>query len=164
MSQPLPGSAGPHPPADPAELVETHNAPADVVQTIDDEIAAVPPLPVTVTDPARVILMPAKSSGWTQIPLTTTAAVKILDRDPRRKRAVLSLFDTGGTSDGAVLGSTQAEAGSPYGFLLPLMGPNIAAGNVASAAMMEITAVDEVWAQAQAAACIVSIYNEQWSD
>lgn len=142
--------------------VQFDHAPADIVQAVDDVTANVPPLAVTVTDPARVILMPAQSAGMRQFTLSTTVPVKVLDRDPRRKRAVVTLFDTGGTSDGARLAGTQAATGGPTSFLLPLAGPGIAAGNVASGPL-EITSMDEVWALAQTAACTLSVLSEQWA-
>lgn len=141
---------------------EFDQAPGDILQEQEPYEANVPPIPTVVCEPVRTVALPARIGAFAQFTLSTTVPIRVLDRDPRRKRAVITLFDTAGASDGAVLGGTQAVSLN-NGFLLPLPGPGIAAGNVAST-MLEITSVDEVWATALTAACTLSVMNEQWAE
>lgn len=164
MSQPIITRTGPGPtPPKPPELDNLEQTPEDVVGVVVEDVSAIPPLRITAADPLRTLALPAESGGALNRDLATTGATKILDRDPRRKRAVIVLFDTGGTSDGAFIGGTQAEANSDLGFLLPLFGPNIAGGNVASIAF-EVTSMEELWARAFTAACKCSVWIERWTN
>jgi hypothetical protein len=143
---------------------EFDQAPEDINQAVDDKIANIPPISVTVSDPARVIEMPARNGGMRTYDLSTTVPTKVLDFDSRRKRAVVSIFDTAGASGGARLGPTQASVSAPSGsFLYGLAGPGIAAGNVANAPL-ELRNMEELWALAIDAACTCSVLNEQWAD
>lgn len=157
---PIPNRSGPDRHA--YEVVEFDNTPDEIYQEQETEELPVDPIPATIVDPVRSQAMPARIGAFTRHTLSTTDPIRILDRDPRRKRAVITLFDTAGASDGAILGSTQAVALN-NGFLLPLPGPGIADGNVVSQAL-EITSLDEVWAAASGAACTLSVLNEQWSE
>lgn len=143
---------------------EFDQAPADINQAVDDQVANVPPILVTLSDAARTVQLPARNGGYRTYQLSTTAPTKILDQDSRRKRAIVALFDTGGTSGGARISGTQAGASAESAsFLYGLNGPGIAAGNVATAPL-EITSMEEVWALAIDAACTCSVLNEQWAD
>lgn len=144
------------------EHFETDPTPPEINQDEVTTPAPLPPLPVTVCDPAPVRLMPARASGWARYALAVGVATRVLSEDMRRKRAVLHVTDTAGASDGAIIGGTQALAGSANGFLLGLPGPGIAAGNVS--VIMEYTGTDEVWASASVAACFLNVLNEQWAD
>lgn len=145
-------------------IEEFDQAPADINQAVDDQVANVPPILVTLSDAARVVEMPARSTGYRTYDLSTTVPTRVLDYDPRRKRAVVSIFDTGGTSAGARIGPTGGATTAPAGsFLYPLPGPGIAAGNVTNSPL-EITGMEEVWALAVDAACTCSVLNEQWAD
>lgn len=137
--------------------------PADIGQTEAGHLAPLPPIPVTAVDPVRVQTLPSRQGGFIRRTLAVGTAVRILDTDPRRRRAVLLVFDTAGASDGAILGTTQAQAVSALSFLLPLPGPNIAASNVSSVPF-EITSTGELWASAAVAVCDISVMNEQWAD
>ena len=143
------------------EIPEFDQTPGDILQEQEDAYNTTP-VPTVICEPVRSIILPARIGAFTQHTLSTTTPIRVLDRDPRRKRAVITLFDTAGASDGAVLGGTQAVSLN-NGFLLPFPGPNIAAGNVAST-VLEITSVDEVWATAMTAACTLSVMNEQWAE
>lgn len=143
-------------------LPEFKNKPGEILQEQECDETPIPPIPTVITDPVHTLELPTRSGGFRQYTLSTTSAVKILDRDPRRKRAVLTVFDTAGASNGVLLGNTQAEAQSSYAALLPLPGPGIAAGNVAFGPV-ELTMSDEVWASASGESCVISVINEQWS-
>lgn len=146
------------------EHYESDPTPPEILQDeVTDPSKVFKPLPVTVVDPAPVRLMPTKVAGWARYDLAVGTATRILSDDTRRKRAVISVWDTAGASDGAILSGTQAGATSDRGFLLGLTGPNIAAGNTGPS-IMEYTASDEVYASALTAACTVSVLNEQWAD
>ena len=146
------------------ERFETDPRPAEILQDeVTDPSTLFKPLPVTVVDPAPVRPMPTKVAGWIRYDLAVGAATRILSEDLRRKRAVISVWDTAGASDGAVIGGSASVATSDRGFLLGLSGPNIAAGNTGPS-IIEYTASDEVYASALTAACVVSVLNEQWAD
>jgi len=148
----------------PIPIEEFDQAPADVNQVVDDQVANIPPISVTISDPARVIELPARNGGMRTYDLSTTVPVQILDPDSRRKRAVVSIFDTLGASGGARLGPTQASVTAPAGsFLYGLAGPAIAAGNVANAPL-EVRNIEGLWALAVDAPCTCSVLNEQWAD
>jgi hypothetical protein len=76
-------------------------------------------------------------------------ATPILNRDPRRRRAVIITID-----QPIYVGSSQNEADSGTGFLLPINVP------------LEITHTDEVWAAVSLAAgdSVVSVLNELWTE
>jgi hypothetical protein len=137
--------------------------PATIVQEELDIGAAAEPLRVVTINPVQVQVVPARAAGFFQYSLTTTAAVRVLERDPRRKRAVLIAHDNtdAGTAHGVFLGGSQAEALSPYAFELGFITRGTGLG--ASSGPMEITAIDEVWASAAIADCILSVMNEQWA-
>lgn len=143
---------------------EQDQAPADIVQEVDDQVAPVPPLPVTVTDPARVVLVPSFSAGMRTFSVTTTVAQKILDRDPRRKRALITVVATDSTNTvGVILAPTQSSTGGPTSFLLPMPGPNIALGRQC-AGPIEVTSMDEVWALGSGGTVTVSVLAERWAN
>lgn len=144
------------------EHFETDPTPPEILQDEVTAPAPLPPLPTTVVDPVRIQNVPAKAAGWFTFDLAVGTATRILGEDPRRKRAVICVWDTAGASDGAILGGSQAAAVSDRGFVLGLVGANIAAGNVGPS-MIEYTALDEVWASAKTAPCTASVLNEQWA-
>lgn len=134
-------------------MPEFDPTPAEINQTENVATVPIPPLPVTVVDPIPVRDMPAVSSGWQayDVPLTTSPAVRVLGRDPRRKRALIVAVDLAGTTGRMQLGGTQAEAGSDRATIWPINTP------------LEITGSDEVWASARTAVITVSVINEQWA-
>lgn len=134
-------------------------APSEIVQDLTDAPAAVPPLPVVAAEPLNVRELPSRQSGLQCYDLTTTLAVQILGRDPRRKRAVVTGFTTQATCRGARMGPTQAGALSGYAFLFPSA---LAAGGFP--AILEIGSEDELWAVADTQVCTLSVINEQWAD
>ncbi|MER6059472.1 hypothetical protein [Streptomyces albidoflavus] len=102
-------------------------------------------IPVVVEGPARVQLLPTRSAGMRSWPLTADQVVRVLDADPRRRRAVLQAVG------GAVrLGTSQAAA---------RVGAQIAEGT-----LLTLTTCDEVWATAALADTELSIINEQWAE
>lgn len=145
------------------EIPEFDQSPGDILQEQESYEIKTAPIETVICEPVRVLQLPARSGGFRSYDLTSTQAVRVLDRDPRRKRAVLQVFDTAGVSTGARLGGTQAEGLSENAYLLGLPGPGIAAGNVIGATL-EITNMDEVWASAVGEACTLSVLNEQWAE
>jgi hypothetical protein len=79
----------------------------------------------------------------------TESASPILNRDARRRRAVIVTID-----QPIYVGLSQNEADSGMGFLLPVSVP------------LEITHADEVWAAVSLAVgeSIVSVLNELWTE
>lgn len=132
---------------------------AEILQDVDVAEQAVPPLPVVVAAPAPVKLLPGIAAGMLSYDLVTTAAVQILSRDPRRKRAVLVGFTAQATCRGARLGPTPAGASFDRAFLFASA---LAAGGFP--ACIEYTSTDELWAVADTQVCTVSVLNEQWAD
>lgn len=127
----------------------------DILQSDDAHEVPIPPLPVTLVTPSNVILLPAHSGGWRQYPLSTTVPVRILGRDPRRKRAVIMGWSTADATTGIQLADGQALAASDRAFILPMV--------LKASLDLEVTSVDEVWAMALGAACTVSVLNEHWA-
>lgn len=165
MSTPLPVPDGPRRAGSPPPPADFDQDPADILQETDGyDVKAVP---VCLEEPVRSILLPARAAAFRSYEVDTVTAQKILERDPRRKRAVITAHDDtdAGTAHGIYLGSTQASANTQYGFLLPftVRGTGLGAGT----GPLEITAIDEVWAITEdsgAGTVIVSVLNEQWAD
>lgn len=134
-------------------------APSEIVQDLVDAPAAVPPLPVVAAEPLNVRELPSRQSGLQCYDLTTSLAVQVLGRDPRRKRAVIMGFTTQATCRGARLGPTQAGATSGYAALFPAA---LAAGGFP--AILELGSEDELWAIADTQTCTLSVINEQWAE
>jgi hypothetical protein len=122
----------------------------DTDDVLQEEAAPVPmtPIPVVAEGPVRVQELPARSAGWRTYDLLPTEAVKVLEADPRRRRAVIQA-----TGDAIMLGGSQAGATA---------GARFGAG-----VLLEITTCDEVWARSVTtppAACTLGVMNEQWAD
>lgn len=163
MSTPLPLPNHTAHMQEPAEIPDLEPEPQEIVQEEQPYTA----IKVDVCGPVRSQGLPARSGGYRSYLVSTTAATRILARDPRRKRAVITVHDNtdAGTAHGVYLGGTQAEAqaGQGYAFQLPftVRGAGLGAG----AAPLEITHVDEVWAIADGGSVdlVVSVLNEQWT-
>lgn len=142
-----------------AEELYQDPAPSEIVQDLTDHPADVPPLPIVAAEPLNVREVPSRAAGWQSYDLTTTLAVQILSRDPRRKRAVITGFTAQATCKGARMGPTQAGATSGYAFLFPSA---LAAGGFP--AILELGSEDELWAIADTQVCTISVINEQWAE
>lgn len=121
-----------------------------VGELYQDETTGIINVPVNVKGPVQVHQVPARSAGsrnWTGI----TVATRVGNEDPRRKRAVILASSTTAT-DYVLIGSTQNEVDSNYGFRLPVNLP------------LEITHSEAIYAKANAVGVILSILNEQWAD
>lgn len=118
------------------------------------------PVTVELDGPIRadVQQLPAQSGGFRSYAVAAGTAVRILDQDPRRKRALVIAHDTTNTCTGVVLGTTQAEGASSISAVLPLQ------GNTTSAVspVLELTLQDEIWASTVAGTATVTVINEQW--
>lgn len=101
-------------------------------------------VPVEVAGPVHVKELPTQAGGWTAVALTT-AAVKLLARDPRRKVTVL-WSDT----ENIVLAGKQSGA-TTGGFTWLVNVP------------LTITAADEVWVASATGTTTVHVYSEVWA-
>lgn len=115
----------------------------DVFQAEDVEI---PTVPVEVKGVVEVQALPSRVTGFRTFLITTTAAQRILDDDPRRKCATIVPVDTD-----IRLGHTQSDAQSTGGTRLPMGVPLL------------LTSSDEVWACAVTVSCEVSVFSELWA-
>ena len=114
----------------------------------DNPLALV--VPVKHQGPIQIHNLPARSGGsrtWTGI----TSATRIGNDDPRRKRAVV-LISSATATDYAIVGATQNEVDSNYGFRLPINVP------------LEITNQEAIYAKVSSATAVLSILNEVWAD
>ena len=146
------------------EIPELDETPGTIVQEDQDEMAAVPPLPVTTVDPVQTQAMPSKVAGMLRYDLSTTVPQRILAHDPRRRRALVQGFDfAAAAAQGVALDGQQSEATSPYAFVLATTLSGNTTADSASTPVLEITSQDEVWAVAVGGAITVSVMNEQWA-
>lgn len=124
-------------------------------------------IPVTVEGPVRSVELPAKGNGSRRYPVGTTQPVRILGRDPRRKRATVQVYDATGATRGIFHGATETELTPTDGATAPAFAARLAATGPASAPvaseLLVITSLDELWVIADTAACEVSVISEQWA-
>lgn len=145
------------------EIPEFDQTPGDILQEQESYEIKTVPIETVICEPVRTQLLPARSGGWATFALSTSQAIQIMQRDPRRKRAIVIVADSTGQSRGATLGATQAQAQENVGFNIPLYGTNISSAFVHPP--VELTSMDEVWAIADgSAACKISVMIEQWAD
>lgn len=111
----------------------------------EEQAAAMTPIPVVAEGPVRTQALPARSAGMRTYDLTRAAAVRVLDADPRRRRAVLQA--TGGSYR---LGGSQAAA--QHG-----------GATITDGVMLTLTTCEEVWATAAWDDTALSVINEQWA-
>src|ERR1044072_2642921 len=117
MSTPLPVPENKNWPNDgTGEVPEFDNPPKEVLQEQEYDSAKVPPIPTILCEPARTVSLPARSGGWRRYDLTVGTAVRVLDRDPRRARAVIPVWDSAGASTGAIRGGSEPEGTSGSAF------------------------------------------------
>lgn len=124
------------------------NPPTDDVLQEEAAPVKMTPVPVVVEGPARIQQLPTRSAGWRTYDLVPDAGQKVLEADPRRRRAVLQA-----SGDSIMLGGSQAgsRAGAQF----------------TDGVLIEITSCDEVWARTvsvPAVACTLAVMNEQWAD
>jgi hypothetical protein len=106
----------------------------------------IPSVPVMVEGPIRVQELPATTGrAFSLTGVTTTEPKKLLDEDPRRKRAVIV-----GNDDDIFIGRTQQEC--IQGAILPVDTP------------VYITHKDPVWVAAVNSTTRVSCIMELWAD
>jgi hypothetical protein len=117
--------------------------PTDDVLQEEEKAAPITAIPVTVEGPARVQQLPTRSAGMRTFDLTLTA-VKILEQDPRRRRAVLQAV-----GDSIMIGPTQAAASAGATFT--------------DGVVIELTTCDDVWARATSTTAKLGVINEQWA-
>lgn len=121
-------------------------------------------IPVEVCGPVRTQALPSKAAGYRRVTVGTTQALRVLGRDPRRRRAVIQVYDATGTTHGVFYGATAAEVAPPAPFAARL-GVTLPAGGVPVASHpLELTGMDELWVLADTAACELSVSAEQWAD
>lgn len=113
----------------------------EVQQTEDYGLAVIP---VKVCEPAETRELPSKRIAPRTVPVGTTAGVKLLSADPRRKFATI----IGRTSD-IHIGATQSQA-------------QLAGSWVPGVVPFVITSVAELWAIGESATD-VSVIEEYWA-
>jgi hypothetical protein len=120
-------------------------------------------IPVTVEEPVRTVELPAKSGGSRRYVASLTTPQRVLGRDPRRKSAVIELFDVAGLSRGIFYGTSQNEVNPPSSYAARLaLAP--AAAVPTRSAQLHWDVVDELWMIADTAVCDVSVTAAQWAD
>lgn len=116
-------------------------------------------VPVEIAGVVQTRLLAARGAGMRSYNLTTTTAVKVAGHDPRRRFLKLNCVDFTATSHGVRLGQTANEALSPQAFILPVFQVG---GTTATSVPLEISAITELWAVADTAACTLAVMSENW--
>lgn len=150
-------------PADPANAPmrpnerDEYDPVEDMADVRQDEDPEGPTVPVCVKETVRTKELPSRLGGLLSkvVPDRTAAGarpVKLLDADPRRRRAYIEIPPT----ETLWLGPTAAQANSDYAFELHsiLDGPG----------KMDVYSCDEVWGIGRDAEFKVSVLNEQWAE
>lgn len=104
---------------------------------------------VNVDGPVQVHELPSVSAGsrsFTGVAATANSAVRVCNRDPRRRIARIVSIE-----ENFIYGTTQAQADSGTGVVWPKLVP------------LEITHGDEVWVRAAANTATVSVIVENWA-
>lgn len=128
--------------------------PTELIEPSDDEILQVEEytqaIPVCIDTPVNTREMPSKFAGMNTVyGVTTSLAVRILFKDPKRKMATINALD-----QDIILGATQAQAqsGRGSGMRWPANVPFV------------ITAYDEVWAVSYQSTTDISVAIETWAE
>jgi hypothetical protein len=121
-------------------------------------------IPVSVEGPVSTRELPAKAAGYRRVTASTTEPQRVLGRDPRRKRALLQVYDVTGTTHGVFYGTTRNEVAPPAPFAARLAVTLPAGGIPVASQVIELTGSDELWILADTAACDVTVSAEQWAD
>lgn len=116
----------------------------DVVQQAED-YDKLHLIPVKVCEPTEVRELPSKRVSARTVPVITTAGIKLLSADPRRKFATILA-----RSQDIRIGSSQSAA-QLTGAWVPGVVP------------LQITTVAELWAVGDTAATDVSVIEEYWA-
>ena len=121
----------------------------EVYQSNAEELAEdkVPDIPVIIQNLVRIQTLPAQSWAARSFELAINDPVQIARRDPRRKRALITV-----TTQTAWIGPTQSIAKQNVGFRVP-----------AGVQPIEITHSEEIWAVADQAGSLLSIMAEYWT-
>lgn len=132
----------------------------DSGQILQEEDYAPVTVPVCVQEPVQTRELPTKSGGFRSFVLVAgAAAVKVLSRDPRRRRALLIAYSTTGIADHVHLSTTQAGGASEYTAHLPMQG----SASSAVSPVLELTCLDEIWATTNTQSVTLTVINEQWA-
>lgn len=122
----------------------------DTDDLLQEEQHAAPltPIPVVVEGPARTVELPVERMVADQVDVDTITPIRILGRDPRRKRCVLM------PSGGAVrLAASKKQCIPGSGAIVP------------TGAMLVLSAYGEIWVMASSgSATTVSYVAEYWAD
>lgn len=105
-------------------------------------------VPVRVENPVGVQALPAEAWATRSYELSTTEPTKVARRDPRRKRAVISVV-----TQAAWIGTSQSIAKVSVGYRM----------GAAATSVIELTHCEEIWAVADTAGSILSIIEEYWT-
>lgn len=147
----------------PQDTPELEPTDAEVVQ--EEAAPGLTTIPVCVEGPVRVHQLPARASGYRRVTVGTSTPLRVLGRDPRRRRVLLQAFDADGATQGVFYGATAMEVTPPAAFAARLAVPGPAAsGATVASPVLELTGVDELWVLADTAQCELTVTAEQWAD
>lgn len=136
---------------------------ADVVQ--EEAPGPLTTIPVCVEGPVRTQELPARAAGYRRVTVTTDRPQRVLGRDPRRRRALLQVYDATGTAGGVFLGATINEVTPPVAMAARLAVPGPAVdGAAVTSPVLEVTSTDELWVVADGATVELTVIAEQWAD
>lgn len=139
--------------------------PDDATVVQEEGMPGLTTIPVCVEGPVRTQALPARAAGYRRVTVTTTSPQRVLGRDPRRRRALVQVYDATGATHGVMLGATLNETTPPAAMAARLAVAAPAAGGTAVASpVLELTSTDELWVVADTAACELTVIAEQWAD
>ncbi len=124
----------------------------DELNQRDDETPFEPfgyALSVNVDGPVQVHQLPSTSAGsrsFSGVAATTGSAVRVCNKDPRRRVARIVSIE-----ENMVYGTSQAQADAGTGVVWPKLVP------------LEVTHQDEVWIRAATSTTTVSVIVENWA-
>jgi hypothetical protein len=127
------------------QYVPTPGMQPDLDEVLQVENVETHLVPVKISEPVEVRELPSKRMSMRTVSVGTTAGVKVLSADPRRKTATLIPR----TSD-ILVGASQAQA-QLNGAWLPGVVPFV------------VSSVAEVWAVGNGATTDVSVIEEYWA-
>lgn len=119
----------------------------DTVDQLDQAKYTHPAVPVRITEPVAVQPLPTVDGQDSYWNLDTATAVKVLNQDPRRSRALLCA-DT----NAVWIGTDQTAVQSGRGFRVPV------------GEMVELRNTRRWYARAVTATAGLAVINEQWAD
>lgn len=138
--------------------------PDDATVEQAEQLPGLTTIPVSVETPVATREMPAKAAGYRRVTTSLTEPQRVLGRDPRRKRALVQVYDATGTTHGVFYGTSRNEVAPPSTYAARLAVTLPAGGIPVASPVIELTGMDELWLLADTAVCDVTVAAEQWAD